>query len=112
MWREPLSAIRSRIKQLATTDGEYVVVCGRTGQQPVPVDGLAFPDRATAAEAAQTAMTYRALIRDYDPQAPLYDFIACQRDASTQERPTALASSVSTPGRKMCDRRDTPPPSA
>lgn len=94
MRRTTLSAIRGRIEELATADGEFVVVCGRTGQQPVPVDGLAFPDRNSAAEAAQTAMSYRALLSDYDPQAPIYDFTVCQRDPSVETRPRTLVEST------------------
>jgi hypothetical protein len=76
---ETLCAIRERIDALATATGEYYVVCGRTGQQPVPVDGVWFPDRDTAAEAAQTARAYRSLLREYDPQTPVHDFVVCQR---------------------------------
>lgn len=75
---ETLCAIRGRIETLATATGEYYVVCGRTGEQPVPVDGMRFPDRETASEAAQTATAYRAVLREYDSQAPVYDFIVCQ----------------------------------
>lgn len=76
---ETLCAIRDRIESLATPAGDYYVVCGRTGRQPVPVDGTWFPDRTTAAEAAQTAAAYRAVLREYDPQAPVHDFVVCQR---------------------------------
>jgi hypothetical protein len=74
-----LCAIRERIETLADATGEYYVVCGRTGQQPVPVDGVWFPDRETAAEAARTARAYRSLLREYDPQTPVHDFVVCQR---------------------------------
>jgi hypothetical protein len=76
---ETLCAIRERIEALATATGEYYVVCGRTGQRPVPVDDVWFPDRETAAEAAQTARAYRSLLREYDPQTPVHDFVVCQR---------------------------------
>lgn len=73
-----LSMIRDRIETLASATGEYYVVCGRTGERPVPVSGLRFADRATAREAAQTATAYRALLRQFDPKAPVYDFVVCQ----------------------------------
>lgn len=76
---ETLRAIRGRIESLATPSGDYYVVCGRTGYQPVPVDGTWFPDRETAAEAAQTATAYRAVLRKYDPQTPVQDFVVCQQ---------------------------------
>jgi|AntDeeMetagen134_2_1112570.scaffolds.fasta_scaffold16614_1 hypothetical protein len=76
---ETLNAIRGRIESLATPTGNYYVVCGRTGHQPVPVDGTWFPDRETAAEAAQTATAYRTVLRKYDPQTPVHDFVVCQQ---------------------------------
>jgi hypothetical protein len=73
-----LAKIRARIETLAAPDGEFRVVCGRTGTSPVPVDGLRFPTRDAAEEAAQTAATYRSVLRRWDPRAPWYDFIACE----------------------------------
>lgn len=89
---ETLSARRERIDALATATGEYYVVCGRTGQRPVPVDGVWFPDKETATEAARIACAYRSLLRKYDPQTPVHDFVVCQRadDRWTQTpEPTA-----------------------
>lgn len=85
MVEERLAAVRQRIETLATAAGEYYVVCGRTGQRPVPVGGLSFPDRETAVEAAQTATAYRLLLREYDPEAPIYDFIVCQHYGGTAD---------------------------
>ena len=75
---ETLSKIRARIEDLAVDDGVYWVVCGRTGVCPVPVAGARFPDRETAEQAADAAAAYRAVLRRWDPQAPCYDFIACE----------------------------------
>jgi len=75
---ESLTGIRARIESLATDDGEFCVVCGRTGVRPVPVATARFPDRDTAESAAQTATAYRAVLRRWDPRAPWYDFIACE----------------------------------
>ncbi|WP_340101801.1 DUF7552 domain-containing protein [Salinibaculum salinum] len=76
---ETLCAIRDRIESLATPTGDYYIVCGQTGQQPVPIDGTWFPDRETAAEAAQTATAYRAALREYDQRTPVHDFVVCQQ---------------------------------
>jgi len=73
-----LTKIRARIETLASSDGAFRVVCGRTGTSPVPVAGKRFPDRETAEEAAQTAAAYRDVLRRWDPRAPWYDFIACE----------------------------------
>jgi hypothetical protein len=78
-----LQKIRARIDTLATPDGRYRVVCGRTGTSPVPVVDKRFPDRETAEEAAETATAYRAVLRRWDPRAPWYDFIACEVPAGT-----------------------------
>lgn len=75
---ETLGKIRARIETLSTADGDYCVLCGRTGVRPVPVADQRFPDRETAEEAAQTATAYRSVLRRWDPRAPCYDFIACE----------------------------------
>lgn len=93
MYRLPLVAFRSRIENLASDGGEYCVICGRTGERPVPVAGRSFPDRETASTAAKIASAYRAVLSAYDPRAPVYDFIVCEtggRGASSarpRERP-------------------------
>ncbi|MFP8890708.1 hypothetical protein ACLI4U_13185 [Natrialbaceae archaeon A-CW2] len=45
--------IREHIDGLATKDGQYYVVCGRTDDRPVPAAGDRFPDRATARTATR-----------------------------------------------------------
>ncbi|WP_299263187.1 DUF7551 domain-containing protein [Halorientalis sp.] len=87
---ETLSKIRARIDDLAVDGGEYWVVCGRTGVCPVPVAGARFPDRETAEKAAEAAVAYRAVLRRWDPQAPCYDFIAC-------EEPSHVVRTVTPP---------------
>lgn len=74
-----LTELRARVEGLATADGEFAVRCGRTGATAPPVDGLAFPDRETAARATELAQRYRATLRRYDPRAPCYDFVVCER---------------------------------
>ena len=81
-----LRELRERIAALHDGDGRYYVSCARTGERPVPVDGRWFPDRETAVEAAETATSYRAELRCYDPQVPCYDLIA------SEEAGTVLAA--------------------
>ena len=73
-----LIEIRNHIGTLAGSDGEYYVVCGRTGDRPVPADGKRFDDRATARSAARATEQYRNVLRQYDPRVPYYDLIVCQ----------------------------------
>jgi hypothetical protein len=60
--------VREHIKTLSVTDGEFLIRCGRTGDQPVPVCGLRFEKRSTAQSAAHAARQYRTALRQYDPQ--------------------------------------------
>jgi hypothetical protein len=83
-----LTDIRDHIETLATEDGQYSVICGRTGEQPVPAAGNWFPNRATARAAARATEQYRSALRRYDPQVPFYDLIVCQeraRDPTTAQ---------------------------
>ena len=70
--------LREHMEALASAAGEYFVVCGRTGDRPVPISGLRFDERATARSAARAAEQYRTALRRYDPQVPYYDLIVCQ----------------------------------
>jgi hypothetical protein len=70
--------LREHVEALASADGEYYVVCGRTGDRPVPISGLRFDGRGTARSAARAAEQYRTALRRYDPQVPYYDLIVCQ----------------------------------
>ena len=65
--------IRAEIRSLACPDGEYEVVCGRSGIAPSAVSGLTFPDRTTASDAAELASKYRDALRRYDPSLPFDD---------------------------------------
>ncbi len=95
---DTLTDIRDRIAALASADGRYYVACARTGDRPVPAASHRFPDRAAARAAARLTGRYRATLRRYDPQVPLYDLIVRQRPgtAATGARPTG-------------DRPETPP---
>jgi len=81
---QTLTKIRAQIETRAVDDGQYVVLCGRTADRIVPLDGHRFPDRGTAAEAARFAEQYRAALRRYDPQVPCYDPIVCEAPALEQ----------------------------
>ncbi|WP_226004899.1 DUF7551 domain-containing protein [Natrinema salinisoli] len=73
-----LREIRHHIERLANDGGEYYVVCGRSGERPVPVAGHRFATRTDAADAARATEQYRAALRRYDPQLPFYDPIVSQ----------------------------------
>ncbi|MGB9956873.1 DUF7551 domain-containing protein [Haloferax prahovense] len=75
-----LTQIRTHIESLASDDGAYELVCGRTGERPVPVDGLRFEDRSTGEAAARAARQYRSALRRYDPNVPYYDLIVSEHD--------------------------------
>jgi len=77
--------IRDHIEVLASAGGEYYVICGQTGDRPIPISGLRFEGRATAQSAARAAEQYRTALRQYDPQLPYYDLIVCQ-DAGSHVR--------------------------
>lgn len=70
-----LADIRRRLDELSVAVGPYRVVSAKTGNSPVPVSGLRFPTRATAAEAASVATAYRAELRGYDPAVRVEDLI-------------------------------------
>ncbi|WP_339105495.1 hypothetical protein [Haloterrigena salinisoli] len=73
-----LREIRHEIERLADDDGDYYVVCARSGERPVPVAGQRFATRTAAADAARATEQYRAALRRYDPQLPYYDPIVRQ----------------------------------
>ncbi|MFB6123460.1 MAG: hypothetical protein ABEJ78_08380 [Haloferacaceae archaeon] len=89
-----LVEIREHVESLASADGAYYVVCGRTGDRPVPVAGKRFEGRATARSAARAAEQYRTALRRYDPQLPYYDLVVCQEageaspEAGTHSQPS------------------------
>jgi hypothetical protein len=85
-----LVEIRDHIESLASRGGDYYVVCGRTGDRPVPAVGKRFDTRSTAQSAARATEQYRTALRRYDPHLPYYDLIVCQdagRASTTPCRP-------------------------
>jgi hypothetical protein len=84
-----LRETRRRIESLAGS-GPYRVLSARTGEPPVPVAGLRFPDRETATIAARLTRTYRAALREWDPatawvEPTVHD---CRAASTTDDAPT------------------------
>jgi hypothetical protein len=75
-----LVEIREYIDSLASPTGSYYLVCGRTGDRPVPVAGRRFEGRVVARNAARATEQYRNALRQYDPRLPYYDIVVCQED--------------------------------
>ena len=98
-----LRDLRAHIDSLATADGRYTLVCGRHGEQPVPADGLWFPTRSVARQAARATTQYRNALRRYDPELPQYDIVVCQGHPSVTEPASSKPAAESTPA-------STPPP--
>ena len=80
-----LTTLRGRIDSLASDGGAFVVVCGRTGERPVPVGGCRFETRERATRAVRIAEEYRASLRRYDPALPRYDLIVVEDGAVRRE---------------------------
>lgn len=102
MVETPLRDIREHIKTLASDTGSYYVVCGRTGERPVPTAGRRFENRTVAETAARAAEQYRAALRVYDPRVRHYDLIVVE---DTGPQSTRSAPSPQHRG----DAGETPP---
>ncbi|MDS0296255.1 DUF7551 domain-containing protein [Halogeometricum luteum] len=92
-----LVEIREHVEALADDEGEFALVCGRTGERPVPVAGRRFESRAVARNAARAAEQYRTALRRYDPQLPFYDLVVCQRVGAPGRPRTDAANGKRTP---------------
>lgn len=100
-----LESLRRRIEILADEAGRYELVCERTGERPVPADGLRFATFQRALAAARATERYRAALRRYDPRAPRYDVIVHERGAGdTTDRVGDLTTH--SEGEHRPDRRD------
>jgi len=86
-----LAALRRRIDALADPDGRFRVVCAAAGVCPVPVDGLRFPDRATAAVAARLATAYRTRLRERDERTPVYELVVNEGPAPSVVPPDRIS---------------------
>lgn len=83
-----LADLRAHIESLASDTGEFTLVCGRYGEQPVPAAGLRFPTRVVTRSAAAATAQYRERLRDYDPSVPQYDIVICQGHPTVSPRST------------------------
>lgn len=92
-----LGDIRQYVRSLASEAGRYYLVCGRTGEQPVPAVGLSFESRPTARAAARATEQYRAALRRYDPGLPTYDVIVCERVGGSPANATSADDAGSSP---------------
>jgi len=95
--------IRKHIDGLATEDGRYYLVCGRTGDRPVPAACTRFPDRAAARAAARATEQYRSALRRYDPQVPYYDLIVCEETARDTPAEQAREPARETPQHRLSE---------
>jgi hypothetical protein len=94
-----LVGIREHIEALADPTGSYYVVCGRTGERPVPASGLRFQSRDRAREAARATGQYRDALRRYDPRTPHYDLIVVEEsdaDLDSGARPVGTGTEART----------------
>jgi hypothetical protein len=105
-----LVEIRDHIEALSSDGGDFYVVCGRTGERPVPISGLRFDGRTAASGAARAAEQYRTALRRYDPQVPCYDLVVCQDPgdgrASQRGRPAGPGAAT----RRLAPRASEPSP--
>jgi hypothetical protein len=76
--RRGLCETRRRIEALAG-GGRFYVASADTGTEPVPVVGLRFPDRESAATAARLTAAYRATLRRWDPATAPTDPVVRER---------------------------------
>lgn len=109
-----LEKIRTHIEALASNGGSYFLLCARSGERPVPADGLRFDTRSCARVAARATEQYRAALRRYDPQLPRYDVIVSQdrlpdegvRDDETTDGPVAVVHGHRRGPGPNADRRE------
>lgn len=94
MTEETLRTIRSRIESLASEESEYYLVCGRTGERPVPATDLRFESRLIGRAAARLTEQYRAILRQHDQRLPAYDIIVCQSQTATESAGQTQAAEV------------------
>lgn len=69
----------------------------------MPVSGLRFADRATAASAVRVAEAYRTHLRRYDPRLPVHDLVVHEaaatgpQDSRSQHRRVPVTVSCDEP---------------
>lgn len=87
-----LETLHRRIDALTDADGEYAVVCPRSGKRPVPVRAASFGAPADAEAAADLVVEYRDLLREVDPHLERIPVAA--REAGADPLTLADASSA------------------
>lgn len=85
MTEPTLRDIHAKIDALSVDIGQYIIVCARTGEHPVPITGLQFPDRKAATQAARAAQYYRARLRQYDSRMAYHDLIVSENLATVRD---------------------------
>ncbi|GAA0231779.1 hypothetical protein ACFFQF_25930 [Haladaptatus pallidirubidus] len=96
-----LSKLRRHIEALEIDGGRYYLVCGRTGDRPVPTVGRRFESRETADRAVRATERYRSALRRYDPQLPYYDLIVCEEPVENVPRESDSEPSSTASGRRQ-----------
>jgi len=76
-----LETLHRRIDALTDADGEYAVVCPRSGKRPVPVRAASFGAPADAEAAADLVVEYRDLLREVDPHLERIPVVAREAGA-------------------------------
>lgn len=90
-----LGKLRRHIEALESDGGRYYLVCGRTGDRPVPTVGKRFESRETADRAVRATERYRSALRRYDPQLPYYDLIVCEEPVvNTPQEPESKSTAL------------------
>lgn len=86
---DSLEDLHRQIEDITAPDGDFAVVCPRSGKCPVPVRGQSFPSADAAEEAVDLVREYRTLLREVDPHLENIPIVATERAAD----PLALETS-------------------
>ncbi|MFC7080569.1 DUF7552 domain-containing protein [Halorussus caseinilyticus] len=76
-----LEALHRRIDDLTHPEGEFAVVCPRSGKRPVPVRGASFPSASAVETAVELVCEYRDLLREVDPHLESIPVVAAEKTA-------------------------------
>ncbi len=104
---ETVGTARTRIADLRTADGEFVVACRDSGVRPEPVTDARFASYADAERACSAARQYRTAMRELDPGLTQHDLVvstveegavelAAVREATDSRRANGLPHSRQT----------------
>ncbi|WP_137286835.1 DUF7552 domain-containing protein [Halorussus salinisoli] len=90
-----LEVLHRRIDELTDPEGDFAVVCPRSGKRPVPVRGASFSSSGDAERAVELVREYRNLLRDVDPHLESIPIVAAEETAD----PLALDGASESLGR-------------